>query len=66
MLLDFVNRDPGKPVSIVLAPVDACIAKLMAGEVEAVITDRTVLQWYTKCVATERMRVHAAARALAG
>jgi hypothetical protein len=47
VLMDFVQRDPGKPVSIVAFPIDECIAMLQAGEVMAVVTDRTVLSWYT-------------------
>ena len=47
VLTDFVNRDPGKPVSIVNFDVNTCMQMLVAGEVQAVITDRTVLTWYT-------------------
>ena len=47
MLTDFVNRDPGKPVSIVHFDVNTCMQMLVAGDVQAVITDRTVLTWYT-------------------
>ena len=48
VLLDFVNRDPGKPVSVTFGTVDQCIERLVAKDVQAVITDRTVLQWYVK------------------
>ena len=47
VLLDFVNRSPGKPVSITFGTVDECVSRLVAGDVQAVITDRAVLQWYS-------------------
>jgi hypothetical protein len=48
VLMDFVNRDAGKPVSVVAFPINECIEMLIAGEVEAVVTDRTVLSWYAR------------------
>ena len=48
VLLDYVNRDPGKPVSVTFGTVDQCVERLVAKEVQAVITDRTVLQWYMR------------------
>ena len=47
VLLDFVNRSPGKPVSITFGTVDECVDRLVTGDVQAVITDRAVLQWYS-------------------
>ena len=43
----FVERDPNKPVSIISVPVEQCINFLRNGTVDAVITDQTVLSWYT-------------------
>ncbi len=38
VLTDFVMRDPAKPVSVVFDAIDACVVKLQAGEVQAVVT----------------------------
>jgi ABC-type amino acid transport substrate-binding protein len=47
VLSSFVARDPNKPVSIVSVPVEQCIQLLMRKSVVAVITDQTVLSWYS-------------------
>ena len=47
VLAAFVQRDPNKPVSIVSVPVEQCIQLLLNKTVGAVITDSTVLSWYT-------------------
>jgi ABC-type amino acid transport substrate-binding protein len=48
VLLDYVNRDPGKPVSVTFGTIDECVERLVAKDVQAVITDRSVLQWYMR------------------
>ena len=48
VLLDYVNRDPGKPVSVTFGTVDECVTRLINKDVQAVITDRSVLQWYMR------------------
>ena len=47
VLSAFVDRDPNKPVSIVSVPIEQCIQLLIAKTVDAVITDQTVLSWYS-------------------
>ncbi len=48
VLMQYVQRDPAKPVSIIELPIDACIGELVNGTVAAVVTDRTVLSWYAQ------------------
>ena len=43
--MQFVQRDPGKPVKIVEAEISDCIAMMMNGTVQAVFTDQPVLSW---------------------
>jgi len=47
VLRNFVKRDPNRPVSMVEEEISDCITMLMNGTVAAVITDRTVLGWYS-------------------
>jgi ABC-type amino acid transport substrate-binding protein len=44
--LEFVARSSQRPSSVIEGTVPACMAKLVAGTVAAVLTDRPVLAWY--------------------
>ena len=66
VLSDFIQRDPGKPVSVVNFDVNTCMQMLVAGEVQAVITDRTVLTWYTNYYQVENGASRARVLALTG
>ncbi len=45
-LADFVRLDPQRPPATRTAEVGVCIAELLAGNVQAVISDRPLLSWY--------------------
>lgn len=47
VLSEFVLRQPSKPSIIVYATLDVCMTWLQTGNVTAVITDSTVLNWYS-------------------
>ena len=43
---NFVKRSPNKPSTVVYAVIDECIAMLMNGTVQAVLSDAPVLNWF--------------------
>ncbi len=43
---EFVQRSPKRPSNIVEAELDACFDKLVADDVQSVLTDRPIISWF--------------------